>query len=897
MKKKTNYRFFDPVTVILILVILFAIVPGIKGQGDASGKKIEAVRLNCKVDIDGVLSEEVWKGPGFDEFFQQEPTQGEKATQRTEVWLAYDDDAIYYAAKYYDSDPDSILARLVRRDFVWGDPSDGTVLYLDSYGDKRNGYFFYVNAAGTLADGLLENDSKQTDLSWDAVWEGVPHIDSDGWSVEMKIPLSQLRFKKSDVQVWGVNVERYISRKAETVMIAYTPRNENGFASRFPSLTGIKEISPKNKVELLPYVTARAEYTGDEKNNPFNPGHKYIPGAGLDLRTSLGSSLTLNLSVNPDFGQVEVDPAIVNLTDVETVYEEKRPFFTEGVNIFRFGNGGTNYSRSINWPGANIFYSRRIGRAPQRPVPAADYSDSPEGTSILGAAKISGRFKNGWKVGTIHALTQREYASLDTSGSRFKAEIEPQTYYGVMRLQRDFNDGRQGFGILSTFTDRFYKEDLLRKYTNKNAIVTGIDGWSFLDKNRTYVLTGWTALSGISGDKDRLIALQRGAGHYFQRPDAGYLRVDSSATSMTGTAGRLMLNKNRGKVILNTAIGWLSPEFEVNDLGYGSYSDLINAHLATGYRFNTPTKYYQNAVINIAASTSFDFGGNLTAHGYTLTSGVTFRDLSGISISYQYSPETVNTRRTRGGPLTLNPSSSSASVSLNSDNRKWWVATMGVIFTRGENADNNIFAANVEFKVSTTLTLQAGAEYHKDFYNTQWVTSYSDALASGTFEGRYIFADLNQTTLSTELRADWIIKPTLSFQVYMQPYFVSGAYSEFKTLQKSKSYDFLVYGDNGSSAEKILSPEGQLLGYSLDPDGSGAANPRTIRNPDFRYTSLRGNAVLRWEYRKGSTLYFVWTQTREGYDANGEFNFGESFDNLVSLKSDNIFLLKLSYWF
>ena len=332
---------------------------------NTSTKKISAVRLTEKISVDGILSENIWKRPGFTELLQQEPKQGEKPTQRTEVWVAYDDDAIYYAAKYYDTSPDSILARLVRRDFVWGDPSDGTVLYLDSYGDKRSGYFFYVNAAGTLADGLLENDSKQTDLSWDAVWEGVPHIDSDGWSVEMRIPYSQLRFKESEKQLWGINVERFISRSAETAMIAYTPRNENGFASRFPELVGIEGITPPSKLELLPYVTGKAEYVGDDPNNPFNPGHRYLPGIGLDVRTGLGNSLTLNGTINPDFGQVEVDPAVVNLTDVETAFQEKRPFFTEGVNIYRFGNGGTNNNWNINWPGANIFYSRRIGRAPQ----------------------------------------------------------------------------------------------------------------------------------------------------------------------------------------------------------------------------------------------------------------------------------------------------------------------------------------------------------------------------------------------------------------------------------------------------------------------------------------------------------------------------------------------------
>lgn len=867
------------------------------GPGDASDKKIEAVRLTGKVTIDGILSEKVWDRPGFDEFFQQEPVQGEKPTQRTEIWLAYDDEAIYFAARYYDSCPDSILARLVRRDFVWGDPSDGTVLYLDSYGDKRSGYFFYVNAAGTLADGLLENDSKQTDLTWDAVWEGVPHIDKNGWSVEMRIPFSQLRFKKSDVQVWGVNVERYISRKAETVMIAYTPRNENGFASRFPSLTGINGITPRAKVEFLPYVTAKAEYTGHDKNNPFNPGHKYIPGAGLDLRTSIGTSLTLNATVNPDFGQVEVDPAVVNLTDVETVFEEKRPFFTEGVNIYRFGNGGTNLVRNYNWPGANIFYSRRIGRAPQGPVPANDYYDAPNGTSILGAVKISGQLNNGWKVGTLHAATQREYASVDTSGTHFRREIEPYTYYGVLRFQRDINSGRQGLGILSTYTERFFKNDDLRNFINKNALVTGIDGWSFIDKDRTYVITGWAAASYVNGDPGRMIALQRGPGHYFQRPDAGYLKVDSSATSMSGSAGRLMLNKNRGNVILNTAVGWLSPRFEVNDLGYGSYSDLINMHFATGYRFTRPTKFYHSAVINLATYTNFDFGGHKTNQAFNLTSGITFENLSGISASVSYNPETFNARRTRGGPLTLNPSAVSTSFNFYSDNRKWWVAGFGAFFNSGKASKDIEYFANVEFKISTTLTLQAGVDYLRDYFNAQWITAYSDPYASETFNRRYIFSDLKQTTLATEFRADWIINPTLSFQVYLQPYFVSGEYSKFKTLGKTKSFDFTVFGTDGSTIEKIISTDESILAYNIDPDGTGPAATKTIGNPDFNYVSLRGNAVVRWEYRKGSTVYFVWTQSRESYQPDGVFNFGDSFDNMLSIKSDNIFLVKLSFWF
>ncbi len=776
-----------------------------------------------KISVDGILSENVWKRPGFTELLQQEPNQGEIPSQRTEVWVAYDDEAIYYAAKYYDKSPDSILARLVRRDFVWGDPSDGTVLYLDSYGDKRSGYFFYVNAAGTLADGLLENDTKQTDLSWDAVWEGVPHIDSDGWSVEMRIPYSQLRFKESDKQLWGINVERFISRSAETAMIAYTPRNENGFASRFPELVGIEGITPSARLELLPYITGKAEYVGDDPNNPFNPGHRYLPGIGLDVRAGLGNSLTLNGTINPDFGQVEVDPAVVNLTDVETAFQEKRPFFTEGVNIFRFGNGGTNNNWNFNWPGANIFYSRRIGRAPQGRLPDNDYADIPNGTHILGAAKISGRIFDDWQIGTIQAVTRREFADIDLSGQRSSIEVEPSTYYGVVRIRKDFNQGLQGLGLLSTFTNRFFKDENLKNYLNRDALVVGADGWTFLDEERTYVLTGWSAISRVSGDQNRMIALQRGSAHYFQRPDASHLGVDSSATSLTGYAGRLMLNKNRGEFTVNAALGWLSPEFEVNDLGYGSYSDLINAHLAMSYRFTEPTKFYQNAGINAATFGSFDFGWNKTVHGYFLGSYITFADLSGGNFSFTYNPESYNSRRTRGGPLTLNPINRTYNLNLNSDNREWWVLFAGGYAGFSNNINSKEVYVNVEFKITPTLTVQVGPDFSRDNFNAQWIGAFTDATAQETFGKRYVFALLEQTTLATDIRADWIISPTLSFQVYMQPLIVSGKYSQFKALQKPKSYDFLKYGENGSTIVSNTSPTGEVTSYTLDPDGTGPA--------------------------------------------------------------------------
>ena len=880
----------------LLCLLLFLLQEILVSTENPSNKSIIALKSEEKIVVDGLLKENIWQRPGFSNLLQQDPDQGVKPSQPSEVWIAYDDEAIYFAARFYDSSPDSIMARLVRRDFIWGDPSDGCVLYLDSYRDKRSGYFFYVSAAGTLADGLIENDVKQpNDLSWDAVWEGVPNIDDKGWSVEMKIPFSQLRFNKGDSQIWGINVERFISRRVETDMIVYTPRNESGFTSRFPDLVGIEGFTPPSDLELLPYVTGKAEYISSDPNDPFYSGGNYIPGLGLDLRTGLGNSLTLNGTVNPDFGQVEVDPAIVNLTDVEYTFQEKRPFFTEGASIYRFGRGGTNNNMSLNWTNPSIFYSRRIGRNPQGGLPAYDYADVPNGTHILGAGKISGQIMNDWKVGTISAITQKEFAEIDVDGNRSAVEVEPLTYYGVFRAQKDFNGGEQGIGLLSTFTHRFFDDPTLKYYLNTDALVTGADGWTLLDNDRTYVLTGWTAFSYVNGAENRMISLQRSSQHYFQRPDASHINVDSSATSLTGYAGRLMLNKNRGQFTFNTAVGFMSPKFEVNDLGYGAYSDIINAHVATFYRWNNPTEIYQNAGIYAATFANLDFGGNNTDQGYTLGGYMTLHNLYGGEIYFSYQPETYNARRTRGGPLMLNLVSKAVDFNLNTDMREWWVVNISGNFEFGEDINYQSISTNLELKATTTLTLSVGPEISQNSTQAQWIVTITDPIAKETYGKRYVFAQLEQTTFAADIRADWIISPTLSLQAYIQPLVASGKYTDFKALARPKSFDFLKYGEGASTINETIAQDGSTIKYSLDVDGEGPSEAVTIGNPDFNYISLRGNAVLRWEYMPGSTIFFVWTQSREDVQSDGNFYFRKSMNNLLNVQPDNIFMLKITY--
>ena len=483
-----------------ILILLAFLSPFIclAGTNDSLIKKniiVKAYRTSESIKIDGVLSENVWNSQaGISDFIQRDPLEGNNATERTEVFLAYDDEALFVAAKLFDSSPDSIIARLARRDVGTSDDLFG--IFLDPSYDKRSGYYFGVSAAGTQYDGVLYND-RWDDESWDGVWESKSVLNSEGWFCEMRIPFSQMRFNENEKHTWGVNFRRDISRKNEIDYLVYIPKNEQVFVSRFFDLIGIENIKSSSSIEILPYVISKAEYTQHSLGDPFNDGSKYSPGMGGDLKMSIGSNLKLNATINPDFGQVEIDPAVINLSDVETFFSEKRPFFIEGSTIFNFGQGGATNYWGFNWGNPQFFYSRRIGRIPQGSIPDADYTDVPLGTHILGAAKLSGKIGDNWNVGTIQAVTKKEYAELQTDGKKSRVEIEPFTYYGVLRAQKEFSEGQQGLGGIATLTARDFDDVRLRDEINKNAFTSGVDGWIFLDSSRTWVFAGALGYSRI----------------------------------------------------------------------------------------------------------------------------------------------------------------------------------------------------------------------------------------------------------------------------------------------------------------------------------------------------------------------------------------------------------------
>lgn len=849
---------------------------------------IIAIRATEQIMIDGNLSESIWQRAGYAEFKQKDPNQGEAPSEKTEVWVAFDNEGLYVAARMYDNAPDSIMARLGRRDnFI---TADYFTISLDPYHDKRSGFYFTVSAAGVQYDGILENDDWD-DSSWDGVWESKTQIDSQGWTVEMRIPFSQLRFHQLEKYVWGVNFKRDIGRKNERDYVVYTPRNESGYVSRFVDLVGIDNVIPPRQLEILPYATTRAEYTHPAPGNPFNSGSKYLPGLGADLKLGLSSNLTLNATINPDFGQVEVDPAVVNLSDVETFFQEKRPFFIEGSGLFsNFGFGGANNYWGFNWGSPNLFYSRRIGRAPQGSLPSADFVDSPTGTRILGAGKITGKVGDNINIGMIHAITSREFAEYQDGTHRDKLEIEPLTYYGVFRGQKEFNEGRQALGFMSTFATRNFSDNRLRDELNTDALSGGIDGWTFLDSDKMWVVTGWGAFTRVSGNPTKILALQQSSQHYYQRPDVSHVHIDSAATSLTGYAGRFYLNKQKGNFKVNAAFGFINPGFDANDLGFQWRTDMINSHIAFSYRWTEPTDYYRQINLNAAVFGVWDFGYNLTGAGYFHNGYIQFPNYYSVNWSYAYNPTVYNFRRTRGGPLTVNSPGQEYDLYINSDDRKSLVFSIGsFVYTADWNKEFSL-DTQVEWKPSSNISFQISPSFQRSQTPSQWVNVFNDITAKNTFEKRYVFGELDQTTLSASIRLNWTFTPQLSLQLYVQPLISSGSYVNFKELAQPKTYDFNVYGKNSSTISKTSD------GYIVDPDGNGPAPTFSFANPDFNFTSLRGNAVLRWEYRPGSTLYLVWTQNRSDYENDGEFNFNRSLNKLVSAKADNILMLKFTYW-
>lgn len=878
--KKANLMVF----IMFVLVFFLGIGAPLAGQ-----KIVEAIPVDQPIKVDGILNEKVWQKNGYSDFTQSDPLDGAAPTEKTVVWVAFDKKAIYIAARLFDSRPDRIIRRLGRRDDMVD--SDWLIFAVDPYYDRHTGYQFAVNPAGSIVDMTLYNDERD-DPSWDGIWESAAKIDDKGWTAEMRIPFHQLRFNKKGNTVWGVNFRRAIKRKNEEVVFAWAPKEESGYVSHFATLKGLTNIKPNRYMELLPYSAGTAVFGQEEKGNPFKTGEDFSANAGVDLMVALKSNLTFNLSFNPDFGQVEVDPAVINLTDSETYYEEKRPLFIEGSNIYNFGSGGASFQSGF-WRTPSFFYSRRIGRSPRGYVNTDGYVSYPKWTTILAAAKLTGKVGNDWNIGFFSALTDREYARVDLNGERQEVEVEPTSYYGVLRIQKEFNGGRQGLGFITTSVLRDFHSQNMENQLSRSAFSLAVDGWSFLNGKRSWVINSWLGGTWLSGSEQAIGNIQRSYLHYYQRPDATHVELDENATSLKGWGGRLYITKQGGHFIFNASLNAISPGFDSTDIGFQYTKDNVNGHIQAGYLSYHPGKLFRFWVVTLSASRTYDFGGNKT-------DDLLYLNLVGRLLNYweanliiHYKFDRFSNNLTRGGPLTFQPPFIDLNLTINSDNRKPLVLFLGGNYGKEENIPDNWWAvrAGLKWKPKSNISLYLEPAYSIDYGTSQWVGAVHDPLMTSTYETRYLFGNIDQKVLSCTIRANWIFTPKLSLQAYMQPFIAVGKYDGFKELARPRSYSFNTFGQGNST----ISYESGM--YMVDPDGTGLAPAFSFYNPDFNYKSLRGTIVLRWEYLPGSTLYAVWTQNRSDYSNLGDFNFSRDIGNLLKAKGDNIFMIKFTHRF
>jgi hypothetical protein len=856
----------------------------------AAHTTLTAQRVTQAVQLDGRLAEEDWaQAPAAAGFTQRDPDEGRPATERTELRVLYDDTALYVGLRLFDGEPTRIQRRLSSRDAAAD--ADSIQVWLDPLHDHFTGAHFSVSAAGVQRDAIISNDTS-TDYSWDGVWESAVALDETGWSAELRIPFSQLRFARGQ-STWGLNASRFIHRKNETSWLELVPKNENGLASRMAHLMGLDAIEPRRHLQLLPYAATRAELIAPVRSgDPFNDGSRAFGAAGIDVKWGLSSNLTVDGTINPDFGQVEVDPAVVNLTAFETFFAERRPFFVEGAQIFtNFGSGGSNNNININFNEPRVFHSRRIGRIPPL-SPSADFVDQVFGTTIVGAAKLTGKTANGWSIGLLEAVTAREDTRVDIGGRRDRVAVEPRTNYVVGRLQRDLNP-RATIGLLATGVVRDLDTPLMRSSLPEQAWVAGGDGHLFLDRQRDWVVNGKLSVSHVSGSSDAILRLQQASQRYFQRPDAGHIRLDPTRRTLTGIFGRTNLNRNSGRWQVNASLYGASPGYDVNDVGFNTMSDRAGAHAALFWRKTATdrwTRYRQFAAIRWW---SWNYGRELQNTGWLGFWSMTFLNYWNTNGTFVAVPRGLDDRLTRGGPSTEAPGGANLNFNLNTDSRTRLYVNGNVYYSWSDASGwSRNHTITVTVKPLPSVTISTGPYFHQSRTAAQYLRTTTDATAVSTFGRRYVFGGIDQTQVTMTTRASVIVSPRMSIQVFMQPLLAVGDYTNFKELSRPRTFDFVQYGAAGS----LLSYDDALRRYTADPDGAGAAPAFSFSNPDFNFKSLRMNTVFRWELRPGSNLYAVWTRQQQDFANPGEFRAGRDASALFTAPADDVFLIKMAYW-
>jgi hypothetical protein len=910
---------------LVIAALLLPLVPmGVAAQSDPGGSEhaptspigprtrpaeraaLDADAPLTPIVIDGVLDDAEWANAKvFTRFTQAEPVEGAPVEHDTEVRMIIGDEAVWIAARMYDPEPEGIVRRLTRRDSHGA--FDLFAVSLDPNLDGLTGYMFGVSAANVQADMYLYNDDKM-DIAWDAVWSSAVNVDAEGWTVELRIPLSQIRYEASDdEQTWGVNFFRSRVANNERSYYSLVSRLKKGMVSQMGRVDGVRVSRPSRRLEILPYVVSNLHNGPSIEGDPFFDGSSAGGRFGMDLSYGLGSAFTLDGTINPDFGQVEADPAVINLSAFETFFDERRPFFVEDARVFDFNlSGGRN----------QLFYSRRVGRSPHGYGPSdAVFKDIPSNSTILGAAKISGRTAGGLSIGALAAVTGNEFGQgLFEDGSRDDFLVEPRTEFGVLSLTQDLNEGATTFAAIATGMRRELPADASFDWLPSSAFSGGArfeHQWA----DRTWGIFGVLGVSQVRGAEGAITRIQRASNHYFHRPDATRFAVDESATSIAGLNWRVQLDKRAGQHW--TGGIWaaeVTNGFEINDLGFSTTAERLDGGVRISYREIRPGSLFRN--YNITAMTyhnwshealddtwSLDSWHAARMRGsFRLNTSFQFLNYWNVRLNSSYSPQAMSRSSTRGGPIMVNPASTDFSVNVSSDRRK--AVSFGSNFQVKDDrigaGGSTSIRGDIRVQPSDRLSLSVSPRWEKSMSDAQYVTSTSTLTYDPTYGRRYLFAELDRRSFSMVTRVDWTFSPTLTVQLYAQPLLSSGDYLQYKQLAGAKSYEFLGFEPGSAQAlEKGIACSSNICNVDgtqhVDFDGDGFTD-YSFSDRDFNVRSLIGNAVLRWEYRPGSTIFLVWQRQQVDRALIGDFDLSRDAGALFDAPADNRFIIKMNYW-
>ncbi len=879
----------------LLIILLNVLISAAANPADTTipKKKYVTQKLGSSITLDGIPNEEAWNQVQWGgDFTQWQPNEGQAPHQQTNFKILYDDRFLYVGYQCHDNAPDSIVKRMSRRDQF---PGDWVEINIDSYHDLRTAFSFTLSVSGVRGDEFVSNNGDDWDPSWNPIWYSKTHINDKGWTAEIKIPLSQLRYGNEPEKIWGFQVMRRIFRKEERSTWQYIPQNSGVWVSSFGELHGLKDIQVHKQVEIAPYITSQIDKYKKEEGNPFAKGSDAKINAGIDGKVAITNDLILDFTVNPDFGQVEADPSQVRIDGFQNFFAEQRPFFIESRNIFDYqltgSQAGGDYDADL------LFYSRRIGSSPHGypNTGSGEYVKYPQNTSILGAAKFSGKTKKGLSIGVLESITQREMATIDKNGERRKEMVEPLTNFFVARLQKDYDGGNTIIGGILTGVNR---EKGLDDFLHKNAYSGGLDFVHFW-KNRTWYIRGNMIFSQVQGSKEAILNTQTAFEHLFQRTDASEVAVDSGRTSLSGMGGTVRFGKiggksgKKGQVFkFETGFTFRSPGLEINDIGFLLTSNEINHFTWAGLHFQKSFSIFRAARFNYNHWSRWDYSGQFLFQLFNVNSFVTFKNNWQAGAGVTWNPFEISNNALRGASSLRKPAGIGHNLNVTTDYRKKVYTSIAISnFWGFENTVRGYnLGLNLIFQPTNALNISISTNYS---YNWRRQDQFVSNTAFNTLP-RAIVGEVAQKTLRFTARINYNITPDLTLQYYGQPFITRPLYDNFgyvsSPLAKEYNDRFTPFTSN-----QITAVNG---GYEVDENRDGTVD-YSFEKPDFNFVQFRSNLVVRWEYRRGSELYLVWSQgnTANAFEELDTPIFNSLVDNAFAEQSRNIFLVKWTYRF